>query len=189
MEGIITNKEPKVGEKMRIGDVLYGPVGTIQKIQKIKYMDNTCYAIPQMEEWPRGYLPDKEGCHLATSSYHEDNVYFLCWVKFDEHNIDKLLQSLYDLKDSKELMKALYGLANVGPNYQWWEELCQKLDVAKILIHPLYCLMVTMKPYRKHVSSFNDMVDRITAEMLKQELKLSSDTFSKWKLNYEPKTK
>lgn len=191
MQIVDTTSEPKVGHKMRIEDLLYGPVGTITKIQKLQYKDNKCIAIPQMEEWPRGYTPDTEGCHLAISAYYEENtnIHFLCWIKFEEHNIDELLQTLYnfDTSSKNELMQLIYSLGNIGPNFQWWEEFCSKLDATKIQINPFYCLMVTMKPYRKHVSSFNDMVDRITAQMIATKEPLPEDSFSKWKINYEPK--
>ena len=191
MEGVTQNTEPQIGSKMRVGDIFTGPIGTVIKIQMLQKRDGKVFAMPQNEEWPKN-SPDNEGCSLVISSKSTSDTGYLCWVKFDELDIDTTLAKLYEPSENevKHCMK-VYELGNVGPNIAWWEQLCEKIDFDKLgSAGTMYSLLVTLKPYRREIKCFNTMIDRMI-EAIKKQGKDNEDrlieSVVKWKIQTPPK--
>jgi hypothetical protein len=193
MKGLINNTEPQIGSRMKVGDILMGPIGTIQKVQRLEKRDNKIYAMPQNIEWNTKVMPDKEGCELVMSAFEikEPPTQFLCWLKFDELNMEETLNKIYSQVSEKEAIKEIYTLGNVGPNIKWWDQFCKQIDFTKLnLFSPMYSLLVTLKPYRREITGYNQMIDRMV-EAIKQQGKDNEasliESFVKWKIETAPK--
>jgi len=190
-------EQPKIGDEIQGRKSMFdffGPSFIVVKVQALEFENGKMWKRPQNEEFPNGFMPDKEGCDELIMKSHtkRDGVHWLCWVNLKKFDVDSFLKELYEMDQSKnnavKVCTKINETMDIGPQYQIWEELFEKVDVDKLKTSDFPAFLVCSKSYRKNISNFNVFIDKVIESCVKKNPEETpehfEDLFGRWR--YKP---
>ena len=137
---------PQVGEKIKAGDPMFGPVCVIQKTQRVDRIDTEGSDIkkwklmPQEEEIDPKIAPNKDGCDETLIvpiivNGDRDNIkqFYIVWCNHETKDPTKeeILERLYGEKE-EDKVDAITELQFWGSKYQEIADILNEVDFVRV---------------------------------------------------------